>query len=175
MGEAGSGWTRIDRSAIEARFGAPFGQEWGSIYSTLLAFAAMRNDAEVLQTETNFRAELDEAISALEDALREIDRVLRFDPKNTTLKGSYDEIENQYIEYRKQRGDWPWIEGGALARALPSEADAKRLTAQRLFEIAETSGLDPEMLVRACDVHRANSLDAWKKWFDRTKPRRPVG
>lgn len=169
MGESGAGWINIDRAAIEERFGERFGGEWKEIYLALIAFTAMRDEAEELPSESNFRADLDGAISAMEAAMDAVDRAIKFDTQNDNLKRIYGDLEAELIEHRKRRGDWPEIEPGEQSHQVMSVSEVKKQTVRRLVEIAEGAGLDPKRLVEACDIHHANSREAWLKWYDRTK------
>lgn len=169
MGEIGAGWTGIDRAAIEERFGARFGEEWNEIYFALIEFTAMRDKAEELPSESNFRADLDGAISEMEAAMKAVDRAIKFDTQNDNLTRIYGDLEADLIEHRKRRGDWPGIEPGEQPHQVMSVSEVKKQTVRRLVEIAEGAGLDPKKLVEACDIHNANSREAWLKWYDRTK------
>ena len=169
MGDPGAIWTGIDRAAIEARFGAQFGDEWKKIYLALVAFKTNIAEAEELPSESNFRADLDGAISAMEAAMDAVDRAIKFDTRNDNLKRIYDDLDAEYIEHRKRRGDWPELEPGDQSRQVMSVSEVKKQTVRRLVEIAEGAGLDPKKLVEACQIHGANSRKAWLKWYDRTK------
>ena len=57
-----------------------------------------------------------------------------------------------------------------VALHVPSVAEIKGKAARALIGMAERRDLDPVSLVKAIKIHKANSDEAWRKWFDRCKP-----
>jgi hypothetical protein len=102
-----------------------------------------------------------QAITNLEDMTDKVARAI------TALPDQADMLERIFNLLVIAQIEAKQIEPDKVARPVPSVADTKTKTAQRLIAFASQRDLDARALVKAMGVHSAHSATAWEKWFTR--------